>query len=62
MSPGFQVGIVAEFASGDNTVAFVADINDYFFLVNANNLTVNNLMLADLVKGFVVRLVKALPC
>ena len=55
---GLQLGVVAEFAGGDDTVALVADVDDYLFLVDADNLTVNNLMLADLVKGFVVRLVK----
>ena len=55
---GLQLGVVAEFRSGDDTVALVADVDDYLFLVDADHLTVNNLMLADLVKGFVVRLVK----
>ena len=55
---GFQVRIVTEFRSGDDTVALVADVNDYLFLVYADNLTVNDLMFANLVEGFVVRLVK----
>ena len=55
---GLQVGIVAEFRSGDDTIALVADVDDYFFFVDADYLTVNDLMLADLVEGFVVSLVK----
>ena len=57
---GFQLGVVAEFRGGDDTIALVADVDDYFFLVDADDLTVNDLMLADLVKGLVVRFVKLL--
>ena len=41
----FEFGIVSEFGSGDNTVALVADVNNYFLFVNGDNSTINNLML-----------------
>ena len=55
---GFQLGVVTELAGGDDTVALVADVYDYFLLVNADNSTINNLVLADLVKGLVISLVE----
>ena len=55
---GLQVGVVAEFACGDDTIALVADVYDNLFLVNRDHLAVNDLVLANLVEGFVVRLVK----
>ena len=54
----FQVGIVAEFAGGDDTVALVTDVYDYFFLVYGNHCSLDNLMLADFVESLVVSLVK----
>ena len=55
---GLQLGVVAELASRDNTVALVADVNNDFLLVDADDSTVNYLMLADLVKGLVISLVE----
>ena len=55
---GFQLGVVTELASGDDTIALVADVYNYLFLVNADNGTIDNLMLADLVKGLVISLVE----
>ena len=51
-----QVGVVAELAGGNNTVALVADVYDDFFFVNADNSTIDNLMFADFVQRFVVGL------
>ena len=53
-----QVGIVAELACRDDTIALVADVYDYFFLVARNNGTLSHLMLADLVESLVVSSVK----
>ena len=54
----FQVGVVAEFSGGDDTIALVANVDNNFFLVNADDLAIHNLMVGHLVQGFVVGLVK----
>ena len=53
-----QIRIVAEFRSGDDTIALVADVDNNFLLVNRNHRTFNNLMVGNLAKGFVVSLVE----
>ena len=54
----FQIRVVTEFRSWDNTVALVANVYDYLFLVNRNNFSVNDLMIGNLVKCFVVSILK----
>ena len=49
-----QIWIVAEFACGDDTVAFVTNVYDNLFLVDRDYSTVNNLMLAYLVECLVI--------
>ena len=46
-----EVWVVAEFRCCDDTIALVTDVNNYFFLVERNNCTVNYLMLRHLVKS-----------
>ena len=53
-----QVGVVAKFAGGDNTVALVTNVDNDFFLVKRDYFTVNNLMLAHFVEGFVIGLLE----
>ena len=53
-----KIWVVAEFRSGDDTVALVADVDNNFLLVNRDNRTFNNLMIGYLAKGFVVSLVE----
>ena len=53
-----KVGVVAEFACGDNTVALVTNIDNNFFLVKRAYFTVNNLMLTHFVEGFVIGLLE----
>ena len=53
-----QVRIVTELRCGDDTVALVADVYDYLFLVNRNDFSVYDLMIGNLVKCFVVSFLK----
>ena len=45
-------------AVGDDAVALVANVNDYFLLVNRDDFTLNHLMIGYLVQGLIVGLVK----
>src|SRR3712207_592642 len=56
----FQIGIVTEFRSGDDTVALVTDVYDNLFLVNRDYGSLNYLMFRYLVECFVIRLFKGL--
>ena len=53
-----QVGVVAKLACGDNTVALVTNVDNNFLLVKRDYLTVNNLMLAHFVEGFIIGLLE----
>ena len=53
-----QVGVVAEFADGDDAVALVANVDHYFALVHGNDSAVHHLVFTDFVEGFVVGLCK----
>ena len=53
-----QIRIVAEFRSGDDTIALVANVDNNFLLVNRDNRTFNYLMVCYLVQGFIVSLVE----
>ena len=54
----FQVGVVAELCSGDDTVALVANVDYHFFFVNRDDFTLYNLVVGHLVQSLVVGLVK----
>ena len=45
--PDFEVGVVAEFADGDDAVALVADVDDHFALVDGDDLSLDDLMVVD---------------
>ena len=49
-----QVGVVAEFAYGDDAIALVADVYNNLALVDRDNRTFHNLVLVDTAKGAVV--------
>ncbi len=51
-----QVGVVAEFAAGDDTFALVADVHDYFAVVDAGDNTVNDVIVGNLVQRCLVGL------
>ena len=53
-----QVGVVAEFAGGDDTVALVTNVDNDFFLVKRDYFAINNLMLAHFVEGLVIGLLE----
>ena len=53
-----QIRVVAEFRSGDDTVALVADVDNYLLLVNRDYCALYYLMVGNLVQGFVVSLVE----
>ena len=53
-----QVWIVAEFGCGDNTIALETDAYDNLFLVDRDYFSFYNLMIGDLIKGFVVSLLQ----
>ena len=55
-----QIWIVTEFRSRNDTIALVTDVNNHFFLVERDNSTLYNLMLLNLVQGFVISLFKVL--
>ncbi len=55
-----QFGIVAELRCGDDTIALIADVDDYFLLVDGDNFSLYDLMLRHLVEGFVVGLCQVL--
>ena len=54
----FEVGVVAKFWCGDDTVALVADVYDYFFLVCTDYGSLYYLMLAHFVESLIVGLVE----
>ena len=53
-----QVGIVTELRSGDDTIALVAEVNNDFILVDADDGSINNLVLAYFVQRLIIRFVK----
>ena len=55
-----QIWIVTEFRSRNDTIALVTDVNNHFFLVERDNSTLYNLVLLNLVQGFVISLFKVL--
>ena len=55
-----QVGVVTELGSGDDTIALVADVDDYFLLVDGDDGTFYYLVLLNLVEGLIVGLLKIL--
>ena len=52
----FQVGVVTEFAHGNDTVTLEADANNDFALVNRDDLTFNNIVVVYLTEGLRVGL------
>ena len=50
----FQVGVVTELGSGDDSVALVSDVNDDFLLVDGNHGAFHHLVVGHLVESFVI--------
>ena len=51
---GGEVGIVAELAYGDDTVALGTDADNHFTLADADDGTVGHLVLVNMVEGFII--------
>ena len=54
----FQIGVVAEFRGGNDSVALVTNVHDYFLLVDVGHSAINDLVVGHLVEGFVVSVLK----
>ena len=53
-----ELWVVTEFRSRDDTIALVADVNNYFLLATEITVPSTTLVLLDLVKSFVISLSK----